>query len=237
MSEKKVKYKILYLSFNKDKSCLSLGMQKGYRIYDLSKKDSLYYYERIFDKGIGIIEMLEKTNILGLVGGGNEPYGDPNRVLIYDDKEERVIANIGFRSNVLNIRLKRDRMLVICENFIYLITFSNFKSIDSIDLGTEKKTKIGFAFTLETHFNKLAYNINNNVDNKIIINTYDEKNAKTSIELKTNYQKNNIIEFMEFNKTGQLLIVTAKNSEYLELYNTENGNITINLNSSTPKKN
>ena len=118
MSEKKVKYKILYLSFNKDKSCLSLGMQKGYRIYDLSKKDSLYYYERIFDKGIGIIEMLEKTNILGLVGGGNEPYGDPNRVLIYDDKEERVIANIGFRSNVLNIRLKRDRMLVICENFI-----------------------------------------------------------------------------------------------------------------------
>ena len=230
MSDKKNKYKILYLSFNKDKSCLSLGMQKGYRIYDLSKKDSLYYYERILDKGIGIIEMLEKTNMLGLVGGGSEPFGDSNRVFIYDDNEGKIIANIGFRSNVLNIRLKRDRMLVICENFIYLITFSNFKSIDSIDLGTEKKTKIGFAFTLETHFNKLAYNINNNVDNKIIINTYDANNAKTSIELKTNYQKDNIIEFMEFNKTGHLLIVTAKNSDYLELYNTENGNIMCKCN-------
>ena len=230
MSEKKNKYKILYLSFNKDKSCLSLGMQRGYRIYDLSKKDNLYYYERILDKGIGIIEMLEKTNILALVGGGNDPYESANRVIIYDDKEGKAIANFGFKSYVLNIRLKRDRMLVICENFIYLISFSNYKSIDSIDLGTEKKSKIGFAFTLETHINKLAYNINNNVDNKIIINTYDAENAKTSIELKTNYQKNNIIEFMEFNKTGQLLIVTAKNSEYLELYSTENGNIICKCN-------
>ena len=230
MSEKRNKYKILYLSFNKDKSCLSLGMQKGYRIYDLTKKDNLYYYERIFGKGIGIIEMLEKTNILGLVGGGNEPYESPNKVFIYDDKEGKVIANFSFRNNVLNIRLKKDRMLVICENFIYLITFSNFKSIDSIDLGVEKKAKIGFAFTLESQINKLAYNINNNVDNKIIINTYDNENGKNSIELKTNYQKNNLIEFMEFNKSGQLLVVTSKNSQYLELYNTENGNIICKCN-------
>ena len=101
MSEKKKKNKILYISFNKDNTCLSLGMETGYRIYDLTKKDTLYYYERIFGKGIGIIEMLEKTNILGLVGGGIEPWENEKRVILYDDKVGNVIVNFGFKSKVL----------------------------------------------------------------------------------------------------------------------------------------
>ena len=67
---KKHKTKILYASFNRDYSCLSLGMQFGYRIYDLTKKDTLFFYERNLGKGIGIIEMIEKTCILGLLGVG-----------------------------------------------------------------------------------------------------------------------------------------------------------------------
>ena len=230
MSEKKKKNKILYISFNKENTCLSLGMETGYRIYDLTKKDTLYYYERIFGKGIGIIEMLEKTNILGLVGGGIEPWENEKRVILYDDKVGNVIVNFGFKSKVLNIKLKKDKMLVICENFIYLISFSNFKSIDSIDLGEEKRTKIGFAFTLEPEMDKLAYNIINSIDNKIIINLYNKDNIKTSIELKTNYKKENIIQFMEFNKKGKTIAVTAKNNKYLELFNAETGLIICKCN-------
>ena len=230
MSEKKKKNKILYISFNKENTCLSLGMETGYRIYDLTKKDTLYYYERIFGKGIGIIEMLEKTNILGLVGGGIEPWENEKRVILYDDKVGNVIVNFGFKSKVLNIKLKKDKMLVICENFIYLISFSNFKSIDSIDLGEEKRTKIGFAFTLEPEMDKLAYNIINSIDNKIIINLYNKDNIKTSIELKTNYKKENIIQFMEFNKKGKIIAVTAKNNKYLELFNAETGLIICKCN-------
>ena len=218
---KKHKTKILYTSFNKDKSCLSLGMQFGYRIYDLTRKDSLLYYERNFGKGIGIIEMLEKTCILGLVGGGNDPYVGLNQVIIYDDREGKIIANMKFKNNVLNIRLKKDKMLVISENCIYIISFDNFKSIDSINLGEEKKKKIAFAFCLEKDVNKLAFNIINNLENKIIINSYDDQ--KKTVELKSNYKQNNLIRFMEFDKKGQLLIVAAKNYQYLELYNTDNG--------------
>ena len=226
--KKKNKTKILHLSFNKDKTCLALGMQTGYRIYDLSKKgtETLLYYERILGKGIGIIEMLEKTSILALVGGGNDPYGPSNKIHIYDDQKGTVVANMTFKSNVLNIRLKKDKILVICESFIYFINFENFKPIDSMDLGEEKKKKIAFAFTLEPEVNKLAYNINNinnNKENKIIINSYEGDNKKTSIKLNTNFNTNNLIRCIEFNKKGNLLAITAKYCNHIEIYNSETG--------------
>jgi len=223
MSDKKKKNEILYLSFNKDKSCLSLGMQTGYRIYDLTKKDSLFFYERIFGKGIGIIEMLEKTNILGLVGGGIDALESSTKLNIYDDKEGKYIALLNFKGDILNIRLKKDKILVICEHFIYLIDTLNFKSFDTIALGYEKPKNKAFAFTLEPEVNKLAYNDTNEEKNKIIVNTYNQEIKANSIELKTNYKNNNIILCMEFDKEGKMLAVTAKNNDYLILYRTEDG--------------
>ena len=220
---KKHKIKILYASFNRDYSCLSLGMQFGYRIYDLTKKDTLFFYERNLGKGIGIIEMLEKTCILGLVGGGNNPYYGQNQVNIYDDREGKIIAELKFKNKVLNIRLKKDRILVVCENYIYIITLANLKSIDSINLGEDNKKRVTFAFCLDQEVNKLAYNKINNLENKIIINSYNAENQKKSIELKTNYKQNNFIKFMEFNKKAQLIAISPINYQYLDLYNTENG--------------
>ena len=225
MSERKNKYKILHLSFNKDKNCLAVGMENGYRIYDLTKKDSLFYYERILGKGIGIIEMLEKTNILGLVGGGDDPFDRANKLIIYDDKEGKIIANLTFKSNISNIRIKKDRILVICENYIYLINPINYKSIDTIEIGEVYRKKICFAFTLDPQLNKLAYNKINSLENKnkIIIYTYDKDNIKTSIELFSNYKMNNPITCMDFDKNGKFLAVTARNYRYLEIYKTKDG--------------
>ena len=97
------------------------------------------------------------------------------------------------------------------------------KSIDSINLGEDNKKKVNFAFCLDQEVNKLAYNKINNLENKIIINSYNAENQKKSIELKTNYKQNNFIRFMEFNKKGQLIAISPINYQYLDLYNTENG--------------
>ena len=106
MEKKKIhKTKILYASFNKDKSCLSLGMQTGYRIYDLtqdlSKKNNLSFYERILGKAISIIEMLEKTSFLALSGVDDDPHLSSKHVKIYDDREGKVITEIKFKTKVI----------------------------------------------------------------------------------------------------------------------------------------
>jgi len=201
MEKKKIhKTKILYASFNKDKSCLSLGMQTGYRIYDLtqdlSKKNNLSFYERILGKAISIIEMLEKTSFLALSGVDDDPHLSSKHVKIYDDREGKVITEIKFKTKVIHLRLKKDRMLVVCEKSIYIIGFPNFSSIDSINLVEEKRKKIAFAFSLEQQVNKLAYNIINNNENVIKINSYDAENGKITIEMKSNLKPNNLIKFI-----------------------------------------
>ena len=223
MTEKKKKNDIFYLSFNRDKNCLSLGMRKGYRIYDLTKKNSLFFYERIFGKGIGQIEMLDKTGILGLVGGSDIPLDSPNKLNIFDDKEGKFITYLTFKSDILYFRLKRDKIVVVLEYFIYLIDTINYKSFDTIELGYEKQKDVIFSFTLENDINKLAYNYTNQLNNKIIINTYNKEGKQNEIELNSDYKTNNIILCMEFDIEGKILAVTANKYEYLVLYRTEDG--------------
>ena len=224
MLQKKKQNEILYLSFNKDKTCLDLGMKKGYRIYELTKKDSLSFYERILGKAIGIIEMLERTNILGLVGDeSNEAFDEPNKLNIYDDKESKIIAYITFKKKIKHIRLKKDLILVILENFIYLIDVKEFKQFETIELGYDIQTKTIFSFTLEPEINNLAYNYIDQQNHKIKINTYEKEKRINSLDLKSDYKSKNIILCMEFSSEGKMLAVSAQNYNYLILYRIDDG--------------
>lgn len=59
--------------------------------------------------GIGIVEMLFKSNILGLVGGGKNPKFSTNQFILWDDSIQKSISVTEFRSEIKSVKLRRDR--------------------------------------------------------------------------------------------------------------------------------
>jgi len=112
---------ILSISFNQDASCFAAGTERGFRIFNtFPYKDNfergrnfIYIIILVLDGGIGIVEMLYRSNILALVGGGKNPKFTPNKVILWDDHQSKVISELRFNSYVKNVKLKKDKYIFL----------------------------------------------------------------------------------------------------------------------------
>ena len=87
---------ILYISFNQESTCISIGTETGFKIINACPFLDLYY--RDMKGGIGIVEMLYNTNLLALVGGGKNPVYPPNELILWDEKEGKEIGRIKLKT-------------------------------------------------------------------------------------------------------------------------------------------
>ena len=77
--------------------------------------------------------MLDKTNIIALVGGGKNPKYALNKVIIWDENLEKEICELRFNTNVKNVKLINERIIVVCQNKIHIFNLRNFEFIKSIE--------------------------------------------------------------------------------------------------------
>jgi len=123
---------LLYATFNQDYSCFSVGTENGFFICDADPLKERF--RRDFDDGgIGIIEMLYRCNILALVGGGKNPQFPKTKVMIWDDFQVQCIAELEFKTQVKGVRLRRDRVIVVLENKVFVYNFADLKLLDQVD--------------------------------------------------------------------------------------------------------
>jgi hypothetical protein len=53
--------------------------------------------------------MLYKSNILALVGGGKYPKHSRNKIIIWDDFQAKVMAELSFTTYIKNVKMKKDK--------------------------------------------------------------------------------------------------------------------------------
>ena len=93
-----------------------------------------------FNAGIGIVEMLGTSNLLALVGGGQQPKFPQNKVgiyillwshnsqaqvIIWDDAGKKTATTIEFRTPVKRVRLTKSRIAVAIQNSVHVHELRN----------------------------------------------------------------------------------------------------------------
>ncbi|KAI8335605.1 WD40-repeat-containing domain protein [Blakeslea trispora] len=121
---------ILFLNFNQDFSCISIGTEKGYRIYNCEPFGKCYSKTA---GGTGIVEMLFCTSLVALVGAGEHPAFSSRQLQIINTKRQTTICELSFPGVILAVKMNRRRLIVVLEELIYLYDISNMKLLHTIE--------------------------------------------------------------------------------------------------------
>ncbi|RLN66967.1 hypothetical protein BBJ29_006910 [Phytophthora kernoviae] len=127
---------LLFLSFNQEASCISVGTRQGFGIYNCEPFGKCFQ-ENI--GGIGIAEMLYCTSLVALVGAGDQPAFSPRRLRVWNTKTGAAICDLNFVTAVLAVRMNRQRLVAVLERKIYIFDISTMKILETLDTSPNPK--------------------------------------------------------------------------------------------------
>ncbi|KAL1927544.1 hypothetical protein VTP01DRAFT_3781 [Rhizomucor pusillus] len=122
--------KILFLNFNQDFSCISVGTETGYRIYNCDPFSKCYSKS---GTGASIVEMLFCTSLVALAGVDDQPGFSSRHLQIINTKRQSTICELTFPTSILAVKMNRRRLIVVLEEQIFLYDISNMKLLHTID--------------------------------------------------------------------------------------------------------
>jgi len=128
---------ILYVNFNQDNTCFVCGTESGFRVY--STDPFHLTFRREDGSGLGVVCMLFRTNILAFTGGGKNPRFQPQNVVLWDDRNTRVMAELRFKTVVRSVQLRRDLVVVATSNKVWVYSFKTLSLLHSIETSDNPK--------------------------------------------------------------------------------------------------
>jgi WD40 repeat protein len=203
---------LLYISFNQDYSCIIAGTERGFKIFNTNP--FLFKFERILGGGLGIVEMLYKTNILALVGGGKNPKFTPNRVILWDDYQTKILKEFKFTSSIKNVKLKKEKLIIICDQRIYVYNLDkNYKCLDTIETIENLKGIIGL--NINQDYTILAFPTRPKGFVKV---KYYEKNIEVDINAHSE-----TIAYLSINNEGTIIATASEKGTIIRFFLINNG--------------
>ena len=202
---------LLYFSINQDQTCLVVGTEKGFRLYDLIPLK--LRYQRILNGGIGIIEMMYTKSIFALVGGGKTPKYTPNKVILWDDYQAKVLNEFKLASSVINLKLKKDKIIIVCEQRIYIYNLDKYKLLETLETFKNEMGCIGL--NSDPNSTVMGYPISPCGFIKV---KFYEKSQELDINA-----HNSQINCISINSDGSLVATASVNGHIVRVFSISNG--------------
>ena len=202
---------LLFAGFNQDNQCFSVGTNNGFRIYNTDKFS--LKFERVLDMEIAMVIMLYRTNILALVGSDNNMNNKRNKLIIWDDNQRKPLSELKFNQNIMNVKLRKDKIFVVCRDKIYVFNLSTFKNMDTLETGDNSHGIVGVSFVQEQTI--LAYP--DKIKGHVRIKNY-EKSSTFSIKA----HENNIA-YISVSYDGNLIATASEQGTLIRIFETESG--------------
>lgn len=125
--------KVNYVGFNFDSNFFCVGTDIGFDIYETKSDPLELLLSRQLDGGIGLVQILENTNIFGLVGGGENPRFVPNKLIIWNDDKSEIVNEFRCDSFIINCYMKQNCIFIICADNITLINLKTMNIIKNFN--------------------------------------------------------------------------------------------------------
>lgn len=162
--------------------------------------------------------MLNKSNILALVGGGTLPKFSKNKIVIWDDHQGIIMMQIRFNSDIIKVKMREDCIISILENIIYLLDINTLETIDIIDIFDNPNGIFSMS----------------NINNKLNI-AFPQNKGKIQLEyyniIKENFKKDetkiinaheSYIAFLTLNNEGNVLATASDKGTLIRIFNVYN---------------
>jgi len=207
-----------FINFNQDGSCVSIGTDRGYKIFNCDPFGKCY--SRL-DGGIGIVEMLFCTSLLAIVGIGDQPSMTPRRLKIINTKRHSTICELTFPTTILSVKLNKSRLVVLLEEQIYIYDINNMRLLHTIETSPNPNGLCALSPT--TNNNYLAYpsppKVSTNFINPMsgsnnINNTTNGNSGNSALQQLNNLPQDNKAN-NQINRNGDVIIFNAQSLQPL----------------------
>lgn len=227
------------IAFNQDDSCFSIATDEGFKIFNTFPLQNklIQQFDEYQDKarGIGKTQMLNRSNYIALIGGGNDPRYPLNRLIIWDDLVGKESIKLNFMSSVKDVYLSRCLIVVKLESKISLYSFGKtpIKLMDDIEI--PMRSSIDYVnYTGQSDSNSNSNGLICFESNKyrgqihvMNLNKLNTTNGKQDHILPTMIIKahKSDIQLIKLNHQGTMVATCSKKGTLIRIMNVQNGTL------------
>jgi len=213
-SETNVPEPITFANFNQDHSCIVVGTNNGFQVYKIVPFQA---HPEVDCGGCQFVSMLFSTSLFAIVGRGDSPHNTPRRLRLFNAKSSSQICELNFKDSVLNVKMSKQRMVVVLPDKIHIFDLADMQLLHCLDTPHNNSGLCDFNLAKGQHL--LAFPTSN-VSGKIMI--FDAFNLQVRCCISAH---DNPIQHIKFNPAGTLLSSASQRGTIIRICSVETAQI------------